>query len=216
MLKDFQGNSNGYQNNNNRGGNFGYQSNFFQRSNDQSKNGENLRPMNFSDAAPFRKDFYSPSDSTKSRGTDELQALSKKYEISLSGSDCNKYSPLSLFSEAGLPENLLSDMSRQGFTQPTGIQAIGLPIVLSGRNLVGIAKTGSGKTLAYIIPALIHIFNQEPIKGGEGPIVLVLAPTRELAQQIQKVANEFGLNHGVRNTCVFGGMKRLSIASKYT
>lgn len=56
---------------------------------------------------------------------------------------------------------------------------------MSGRNLVGIAKTGSGKTLAYIIPALIHLKHQQPVQSGDGPIALVLAPTRELAQQIQ-------------------------------
>lgn len=65
--------------------------------------------------------------------------------------------------------------------------------------------TGSGKTLAYIIPALIHLKNQTPIKHGDGPVVLVLAPTRELAQQIQKVANEFGLKCNISNTCIFGG-----------
>lgn len=62
-----------------------------------------------------------------------------------------------------------------------------------------------GKTLAYILPALVHISYQEKLKRGEGPIALVLAPTRELAQQIQSVATDFGRRIGIRNTCVFGG-----------
>lgn len=71
--------------------------------------------------------------------------------------------------------------------------------------MVGIAKTGSGKTLAYILPATVHINNQEPIRRGDGPIALILAPTRELAQQIQQVALEFGSTTYVRSTCIFGG-----------
>lgn len=76
---------------------------------------------------------------------------------------------------------------------------------MSGCNLVGIAKTGSGKTLAFILPAIVHINNQPPLQRGDGPIALVLAPTRELAQQIQTVANDFGSSVYVRNTCIFGG-----------
>lgn len=77
--------------------------------------------------------------------------------------------------------------------------------MLSGRNLVGVAKTGSGKTITYILPALVHLKHQQSVQSGEGPVALVLAPTRELAQQIQKVANEFGLKSNIRNTCLFGG-----------
>ncbi|PRD22985.1 UNVERIFIED_CONTAM: Ddx17 [Trichonephila clavipes] len=93
----------------------------------------------------------------------------------------------------------------QNFEKPTPIQAQVLPIALSGRDLVGIAQTGSGKTLAYVLPGIVHIFNQAPLAVGDGPIVLVLAPTRELAQQIQTVCNDFGKCTNVRNCCIFGG-----------
>lgn len=72
--------------------------------------------------------------------------------------------------------------------------------------------TGSGKTLGYILPAIVHINNQPSISRGDGPIALVLAPTRELAQQIQQVATEFGSLSYVRNTCVFGGAPKGSQA----
>jgi ATP-dependent RNA helicase DDX5/DBP2 len=185
-----------------------YGSNQHGEKRDQSKNGETLRPVNYDNVAPFRKDFYTPTEAARARSSEDVRALNTKYEISLTSKyekDVQKYPPLALFSEAGLPEYIMNEMIRQGFTQPTAIQAGGFPIVLSGRNLVGIAKTGSGKTLAYIIPALIHLKNQQPIKSGEGPIALVLAPTRELAQQIQNVANEFGLKCKISNTCIFGG-----------
>ncbi|KAJ8985903.1 hypothetical protein NQ317_010660 [Molorchus minor] len=64
--------------------------------------------------------------------------------------------------------------------------------------MVGIARTGSGKTLAYTLPATVHINNQPRISHGEGPIALILAPTRELAQQIQKVACDFGSSTYIR------------------
>ena len=77
---------------------------------------------------------------------------------------------------------------------------LGWPIALSGRDMVGIAQTGSGKTLAYIMPAVVHINHQPRLTRGDGPIVLVLAPTRELAQQIQQVANDFGSCTHIKNT----------------
>lgn len=59
--------------------------------------------------------------------------------------------------------------------------------------------------LQYVLPATVHINNQERLTRGEGPIALILAPTRELAQQIQSVAQDFGSSTYVRNTCIFGG-----------
>lgn len=71
--------------------------------------------------------------------------------------------------------------------------------------MVGIAKTGSGKTLSYTLPAIVHINHQPKLQRGDGPIALILAPTRELAQQIQQVATDFGRSSHIRNTCIFGG-----------
>lgn len=63
----------------------------------------------------------------------------------------------------------------------------------------------SGKTLAFIVPAIIHILNQTTLQQEDGPRALVLAPTRELAQQIQAVVNEFGRSSNIRSTCLYGG-----------
>ncbi|KAG8314429.1 putative ATP-dependent RNA helicase ddx17 [Homalodisca vitripennis] len=57
----------------------------------------------------------------------------------------------------------------------------------------------------YILPAIVHINNQPPVNYGDGPVVLILVPTRELAQQIQQVAADFGSSTRVRNTCIYGG-----------
>jgi ATP-dependent RNA helicase DDX5/DBP2 len=81
-------------------------------------------------------------------------------------------------------------------------------MALSGRDVVGIAETGSGKTLTYCLPAIVHINAQPLLAPGDGPIVLVLAPTRELAVQIQQEITKFGKSSRIRNTCVYGGVPK--------
>jgi ATP-dependent RNA helicase DDX5/DBP2 len=79
-----------------------------------------------------------------------------------------------------------------GFKEPTPIQSQAFPIILNGHDFIGIAQTGSGKTLAFLLPSIVHINAQPTIKRGDGPIVLVLAPTRELAMQIEAQVELFG------------------------
>ena len=77
---------------------------------------------------------------------------------------------------------------------------------MSGRDVIGIAKTGSGKTIAFLLPLFRHVRDQRPVSGLDGPISLVLAPTRELATQIFKEAQTFTKVLGLRITCAVGGM----------
>jgi superfamily II DNA/RNA helicase len=72
-------------------------------------------------------------------------------------------------------------------SSPVGACTQALPIIMSGRDCIGIAKTGSGKTLAFVLPMLRHIKDQPPLANGDGPIALIMAPTRELVAQISKV-----------------------------
>lgn len=81
-------------------------------------------------------------------------------------------------------------------------------MALSGRDVVGVAETGSGKTLTYCLPAIVHINAQPLLAPGDGPIVLILAPTRELAVQIQTEISKFGKSSRIRNTCVYGGVPK--------
>lgn len=104
--------------------------------------------------------------------------------------------------------DVLAVIRQAGFKAPTAIQSQGWPMALSGRDLVGIAATGSGKTLAFILPAIIHIRAQPMLQPGDGPICLVLSPTRELANQTQEECTRFGSSSGIRNTCVYGGVPR--------
>lgn len=115
----YRSNNQGYQNQN-RG--FQQYDQQYGSKRDQSKNGESLRPVNFDNAAAFRKDFYNPSDIARARSIEEVKGLNAKYEISLVGRDSNKYPPIAYFSEAGFPDYIMNEITRQGFTAPTGIQ----------------------------------------------------------------------------------------------
>ncbi|EFA12740.2 uncharacterized protein LOC103312134 isoform X2 [Tribolium castaneum] len=163
----------------------------------------NLSLWNGIELKPFRKNFYIPHNNVKNRATQDVDSFREVKDIIVRGNDVP--SPNLCFDEGNFPEYIMQVILKQGFAEPTAIQSQGWPVVLSGRDLVGIAQTGSGKTLAYMLPAVVHINNQQRPQRGEGPVALILAPTRELAQQIQKVAHEFGSTTMVRNTCIFGG-----------
>uniref|UniRef100_A0AAR2KXB1 RNA helicase n=1 Tax=Pygocentrus nattereri TaxID=42514 RepID=A0AAR2KXB1_PYGNA len=105
----------------------------------------------------------------------------------------------------GNPAYVMDVINKQNWTDPTPIQAQGWPLALSGKDMVGIAQTGSGKTLSYLLPAIVHINHQPFLERGDGPICLVLAPTRELAQQVQQVAAEYGRASRLKSTCIYGG-----------
>ncbi|CAH1130000.1 unnamed protein product [Ceutorhynchus assimilis] len=167
--------------------------------------GANLRRprWDLSRLEPFKKDFYVPHPSVSDRSYYEVEEWRKSKEITLKGK--NVPAPVLSFEEAGFPDYVISELRKQGFKNPTPIQSQGWPLALSGKDMVGIASTGSGKTLSYILPAIVHINNQLKLGRGDGPIALILAPTRELAQQIQQVANDLGKSARIRNTCIFGG-----------
>ena len=94
---------------------------------------------------------------------------------------------------------LCLQIERAGYRDPTPIQAQSWPIAMQGRDLVSIAKTGSGKTCGFLLPGMVRILRDRP-DPRQGPSLLVLAPTRELACQIQGEAAKFGRTSGIRNT----------------
>lgn len=177
---------------------------------EKAKNpGRTLCKPEWNNLQPFKKNFYIPHPNTLNINDQEVAEMRADLQITVSGNDIPH--PIGSFEECTLPEYTIEEMKRQGFTKPTAIQAQGWPIALSGRDLVGIAQTGSGKTLAYMLPAMVHIANQPPLQRGDGPIALVLAPTRELAQQIQSVVRDYGhlCKPEIRHTCIFGGSSKV-------
>ncbi|KAF5730885.1 DEAD-box ATP-dependent RNA helicase 30 [Tripterygium wilfordii] len=162
-----------------------------------------LPRQDFGNLVPFEKNFYIESPSVRLMSEHEVMIYRARREITVEGQDVPK--PIRMFEEANFPDYCLGVIARLGFVEPTAIQAQGWPMALKGRDLIGIAETGSGKTLAYLLPALVHVSAQPRLVQGEGPIVLVLAPTRELAVQIQEEAVKFGSQANVRSTCIYGG-----------
>ncbi|KAI3941150.1 hypothetical protein MKW92_047542 [Papaver armeniacum] len=131
-----------------------------------------------------------------------VDAYLRQHEVTASGD--NVPAPFMSFEATGFPPEILREIHLAGFSSPTPIQAQTWPIAMQSRDIVAIAKTGSGKTLGYLMPAFMHL---RRCRNGtqNGPTVLVLAPTRELATQIQDEAVKFGRSSRVKCTCLYGG-----------
>ncbi|CAK7329032.1 unnamed protein product [Dovyalis caffra] len=162
-----------------------------------------LPKQDFGKLVPFEKNFYFENPSIRAMSEHEVVIYRARKEIIVEGHDVPK--PIRMFHEANFPDYCLQVIAKLGFVEPTPIQAQGWPMALKGRDLIGIAETGSGKTLAYLLPAFVHVAAQPRLAHGDGPIALVLAPTRELAVQIQEEALKFGSHANIRSTCIYGG-----------
>ncbi len=113
------------------------------------------------------------------------------------------------FSALGLTPDLLRAVARQGYTDPTPVQSEAIPLVLAGRDLLAGAQTGTGKTAAFVLPMLQRLAASAPrdIGPGQRPRIraLVLAPTRELAIQVEESVRVYGSNQ-TRSTAIYGGV----------
>lgn len=154
---------------------------------------------------PFKKNFHVEHPEVAGIPNEVCRKFLNESNISIKGiAPIPK--PIMKFEHASLPEYILRLLKSEGFEAPTAIQSIGWPIAMSGRDSVCVANTGSGKTIGFLLPALLHVAAQPPLRSGDGPIALVLAPTRELVMQIAKEASTFGRPGGVLNAAVFGGV----------
>ncbi|KAG9256987.1 P-loop containing nucleoside triphosphate hydrolase protein [Emericellopsis atlantica] len=116
--------------------------------------------------------------------------------------------PMRSWKESGLPPRLLEIVDQVGYKEPSAIQRAAIPIALQARDLIGVAVTGSGKTAAFLLPLLVYISDLPPLdeyNKNEGPYALIMAPTRELAQQIETEARKFASPLGFRVVSIVGG-----------
>ena len=104
------------------------------------------------------------------------------------------------FAETGLSKRALSALEKAGFEAPTPIQAQAIPHALQGKDVIGAAATGTGKTLAFVLPVLERLY------GRHGTRALILAPTRELAVQIEEQIDKFRNGYHLRSAVVIGGV----------
>jgi ATP-dependent RNA helicase RhlE len=114
---------------------------------------------------------------------------------------------LTHFNDLGLAKPLLKALAEKGYSEPTPIQALAIPTVLAGRDLLGIAQTGTGKTAAFALPILHRLAADPRPAPRRGCRVLVLSPTRELASQIADSFRAYGRHLGLSVAVVFGGVK---------
>ncbi|KAF8974340.1 P-loop containing nucleoside triphosphate hydrolase protein [Flammula alnicola] len=153
---------------------------------------------------PFRKEFYTPPPDIAAMTEEEAELLRLELDgIKIRGVDCPR--PVTKWSHFGLPANCLDVIKRLGYTGPTSIQAQAIPAIMSGRDVIGVAKTGSGKTIAFLLPLFRHIKDQRPLEQMEGPITVIMTPTRELAVQIHRECKPFLKVLGLRAVCAYGG-----------
>lgn len=158
------------------------------------------------DYEEFRKDFYEESAAISGMTEEEASSYRQSLAIKVSGFDVPR--PVKTFEDLGLDAALIGAIAKQGYERPTPIQCQACPVALSGRDMIGIAKTGSGKTAAFVLPMIVHIMDQEELGKGEGPISVILVPTRELAHQIYNETKKFSKVHGIRVSGVYGGMSK--------
>ncbi|MFT6844798.1 MAG: ATP-dependent RNA helicase RhlE [Flavobacteriales bacterium] len=111
------------------------------------------------------------------------------------------------FAPLGLPQSFLDILEKENYKQPYPIQEQAIPVILQGKDVLGIAKTGSGKTASYVLPVLAMLKSKKEVKDRQVD-VLVLVPTRELAEQVKEVFSLFekGLSHPVKTMAVYGGV----------
>jgi ATP-dependent RNA helicase RhlE len=107
------------------------------------------------------------------------------------------------FTSLGLGARLTQAIAEKGYVEPTPIQAKAIPIILSGRDLIGVAQTGTGKTAAFVLPLLERLSTAPPDRRMR---VLVIAPTRELVAQIEENVRAYGKHLPLRYATVFGGV----------
>lgn len=121
--------------------------------------------------------------------------------------------PMRSWAESGLPQNLLQIVDKIGYIEPSPIQRASIPIALANRDLIGVAVTGSGKTAAFLLPLFVYIENllqyvppdEVERRRNDGPYAIILAPTRELAQQIEIEAKKFSVPLHYTVVSIVGG-----------
>lgn len=154
---------------------------------------------------PFVKDFFRENAATADRLSRDVDAYRRSNSIAVTGSEVPK--PILSIEEASLPQHIVNAV--QAWGSLTSVHAQCWPVALRGRDMLACVHGESeGSTLGYLVPAIVHINGQLPLKPGDGPIALVLTATRASALKIQHVASELSKRAPVRSACVVSGSPR--------
>jgi len=152
----------------------------------------------------FRKAFYLEVPEIAKMTDAQVEDYRTEMEgIKVKGKNVPR--PIKNWPQCGVSSKILQLLKKHGYDKPTPIQAQAIPVCMSGRDMMGIAKTGSGKTLAFLLPMFRHIADQDPLEEGDGPVAIIMTPTRELCLQIGKECRKFAKAIDGRAVCVYGG-----------
>jgi ATP-dependent helicase YprA (DUF1998 family) len=148
-----------------------------------------------------------PPNSILADNDARVQAFLKEHQIVLKGLNLEENAPLLDFETTPFSAKIKKALKNQGFTSPTPIQSVSWTLALNKRDMIAVAKTGSGKTCGFLLPALHMLesnatstattaptgarYSRSSVSSYRAPSVLVLAPTRELAVQIEKESVKF-------------------------
>lgn len=158
-----------------------------------------------------REDRFGVGKHWSDKSLDEMRErdwriFKEDFKISTKGG--NIPNPMRSWNESNLPRKLLDIIDRVGYTDPSPVQRAAIPIALQSRDLIGVAVTGSGKTAAFLLPLLVYISELPALNErtkDDGPYAIILAPTRELAQQIETEAAKFATPLGFTCVSLVGG-----------
>ncbi|GMT25279.1 hypothetical protein PFISCL1PPCAC_16576, partial [Pristionchus fissidentatus] len=175
------------------------------------------RDERFADCKEINRKLFVPGPLTRAYSEQEVANLRAQMK-DLQVYPCDEENPIDIpapfvsFEEAfhNKPD-LLAEIKKAGLVYPSPVQCQVWPILLNGIDTVGVSQTGSGKTLAFLLPAFLHLDEQLKLYGSHEkqpcPSVLVLTPTRELAQQIKREVDKYSYN-GYKSVCLYGGGSR--------
>eukprot|EP00917_Polyrhabdina_sp_WS-2016_P006354 GHVP01014103.1.p1 GENE.GHVP01014103.1~~GHVP01014103.1.p1 ORF type:complete len:918 (-),score=176.96 GHVP01014103.1:52-2805(-) len=153
---------------------------------------------------PFTKNLYIQVREVSAMTDRDVEVFRKTSgNIRVHGKHCPR--PIRSFFQCGLRDVILNELVSREYEKPFPIQAQAIPALMCGRDVIGIAETGSGKTIAYLLPIIRQVLNQEPVMSGEGPIGLIMAPTRELVYQISQEATKLTKLVDRHTVAVYGG-----------
>uniref|UniRef100_A0A452J4T6 RNA helicase n=1 Tax=Gopherus agassizii TaxID=38772 RepID=A0A452J4T6_9SAUR len=181
---------------------------------DWTEKGKKFTVGELLDLPPIERNFYKESQKTASMPQEEVAKWRKENNNIIcddlkEGEKRHVPNPVCKFEDAfQYYPDVMANIRKVGFENPTPIQSQAWPIILQGIDLIGIAQTGTGKTLAYLMPGFIHLDSQ-PIPRDQrgGPGMLVLAPTRELALQVEAECSKYTYK-GIKSICIYGGGDR--------
>lgn len=157
------------------------------------------------DYPDFRKLFF--KEPLEMQKLTEKEVKKVRYlldDIKISGDGCPK--PILKWSQLGLPDSMMNLLENKlKYQKPSPIQCQALPSIMSGRDVIAVAKTGSGKTISFILPMIRHVIDQPRVRNNDGPIAMILTPTRELALQIDNEIVIFSQKLDISVCCCYGG-----------